>query len=247
LGLHHFDNGVVMADERTRRIREVRHRLLQDGPRSWELFEEFTVPARDCDLIRDLLIAERAETVVEVGLCYASSALAIGEALVTVAPPEPRHLIIDPYQESRWANAGRKALERAGLDALVSLIPVRSSVAVPKLIAEGVVADAAFVDGDHRFHQVMLDLTLLQEVVRPGGLVLIDDYWASSVRTAVHYFVLNLGWNLIPDAFAGGSLIFVDEDEEKDLVARCAALRLPKLPVERRFEDLRPFWPGSVA
>ena len=40
-----------------------------------------TVPERDCDALRDLLIAECAETVVEVGLAYGRSALAIGEAL----------------------------------------------------------------------------------------------------------------------------------------------------------------------
>jgi hypothetical protein len=43
-----------------------------------------TLPERDCDLLRDLLIAEHVEAVVEVGLAYASSALAIGEALVAV-------------------------------------------------------------------------------------------------------------------------------------------------------------------
>ncbi len=108
-------------------------------------------PERDCDLLRDLLIAEGAATVVEVGLAYASSALAIGEALVTVDPPHPRHVVIDPFQESVWSNVGWELLCSAGLDAIATLMLAPSSIALAQLAAEGPIADAAFVDGSHRF------------------------------------------------------------------------------------------------
>lgn len=102
--------GVMQMDERGTRVREVRRRLVQDGPpwtRDHERdFETVTTPERDCDLLRDLLISERIETVVEVGLAYASSALAVGEALITVDPPHPRHVIIDPFQDHAYSNVG---------------------------------------------------------------------------------------------------------------------------------------------
>jgi hypothetical protein len=83
-------------DERGTRVREVRRRLAQDGlpwTRHHERdFETVAMPERDCDPLRDLLIAERVEAIVEVGLAYASSALAVGEALVTVAPPRRSRL-----------------------------------------------------------------------------------------------------------------------------------------------------------
>ncbi|MER6739152.1 hypothetical protein [Streptomyces puniciscabiei] len=90
------------SDERRTWIREVRRRLAQEGP-AWTRdreadFETVTVPEQDCDQLRDLLISEGVQTIVEVGLAYASSALAIGEALVTVNAPHPRHIIIDPFQ-----------------------------------------------------------------------------------------------------------------------------------------------------
>jgi hypothetical protein len=70
------------TEERRTLVREVRRRLVREGPsrtrRREGDFETVTLPERDCDLLRDLLIAEGAETVVEVGLAYASSALAIG-------------------------------------------------------------------------------------------------------------------------------------------------------------------------
>jgi hypothetical protein len=89
----------------TTRVREIRRRLATEGPprtRPHERdFETVSLPGRDCDLLRDLLIAEQAQSVVEVGLAYAASALAIGEALT--ARPAPRHVIIDPFQETGYA------------------------------------------------------------------------------------------------------------------------------------------------
>jgi len=46
-----------------------------------------------------------------------------------------------------------------------------SQIALPRLAAEGMSADAAFVDGSHVFHNVFVDLYFLQMIVRPGGLL----------------------------------------------------------------------------
>jgi predicted O-methyltransferase YrrM len=234
----------MRTDERKTRIREVRARLAREGP-AWTRqdgdFEQVTVPERDCDLLRDLLISERAETVVEIGLAYASSALAIGEALATVAAPGPRHVVIDPFQRSAYCNVGWDLLRSAGLDSITSLSPVPSSVALPQLVTEGVVADAAVVDGSHRFHEVFVDLYFIRKIVRPGGLVVVDDDWAPSVRTAVRYYEQNLGWKLIPDAFAGGTFRNINDDPAAAAVPRCAALRLPDPSYEPSFGDFRSF------
>lgn len=227
------------------RVRQVRRRLALDGPartRARERdFETVTLPERDCDLLRDLLIAEGAETVVEVGLAYASSALAIGEALVTVGPPHPRHVVIDPFQEDAWSNVGWDLLRSAGLDSIATLVLAPSSIALAQLAAEGLVADAAFVDGSHRFHEVFVDLYFLRKIVRPGGLVIIDDSWAPSVRTAARYFERNLGWTSIPGAFASGSLWTTGTGAAAEAVPRCQAFRLPDPSFEPPFEEFRPF------
>lgn len=199
------------------------------------------MPERDCDQLRDLLISEGAQTVVEVGLAYASSALAIGEALVTVNPSRPRHVIIDPFQERDWSNAGWGLLRSAGLDSIASLMLAPSSIALPQLLTEGLAADAAFVDGSHRFHEVFVDLYFLRKIVRPGGLIVIDDAWAPSVLTAVHYYERNLGWTVIPDAFPSETLTTVAADPRAKPVTRCKAIRLPDPSFERPFEEFHAF------
>lgn len=220
------------------RIAAVRRKLAADGPprtRADLDFDTVTVPERDCDLIRDLLIAERAETVVEIGLAYGSSALAVGEALVTVGAPRPRHVVIDPFQTSVWTGVGWEQLEAAGLDPIVRLIEEPSSIALPRLLTDGLSADAAYVDGSHRFHEVFLDLYFLRKLVRPGGLVVLDDTCWPSVGTAVRYFELNLGWRPVPAAFAGGTL------DPATGRPRAGAYRLPDVPSEPDFRDFHPF------
>lgn len=237
--------GVMKADERRARIREVRRRLVREGP-SWTRhrerdFETITLPERDCDLLRDLLISEGAETIVEVGLAYASSALAIGEALVTVDAARPWHVVIDPFQENGWSNVGWDLLRSAGLDSIASLILAPSSMALPQLVAEGLIADAAFVDGSHRFHEVFVDFYFLRKIIRPGGLIVIDDNWAPSVRTAVHYYEQNLGWTEIPGAFASGTLRTTSPGLAAGGLPRCRAFRLPDPSFEPSFDEFRPF------
>ncbi|MBW6438538.1 class I SAM-dependent methyltransferase [Actinoplanes hulinensis] len=237
------------------RVRDTRRRLRADGPgwtRGPELdFEAVTLPEWDCDLLRDLLIAERVETVVEVGLAYGGSALAIGEALLAVGGTRPRHVVIDPYQSEGFHDTGWKLLVEAGLDRIAELIREPSSIALPRLLAGGTVADAAFVDGSHRFHEVFVDLYFLRRIVKPGGLIVLDDDWAPSVRTAVRYYERNLGWTVIPAAFARGTRIAEGvRTAERMRVSggtgvtgepRCRAVRLPTDLREPAFDDFHPF------
>jgi predicted O-methyltransferase YrrM len=210
-----------------REVREVRERVRRDGP-GWERedgdFARVTLPERDCDLLRDLLVAEGVETVVEVGLAYGSSALAIGEAMLAAGKPGPRQVIIDPFQDSAFHDTGWALLREAGLDGIAVLERDRSSLVLPQLLVDGLVADAAFVDGSHRFHEVFVDLYFLRKIVRPGGLIVLDDYDTASVRTAARYYERNLGWT-----------------EVAGYDTRGRALRLPTELVEPAFEDFRPF------
>jgi predicted O-methyltransferase YrrM len=200
--------------------------LATDGPprvRSGGDFERVSIPASDGDVLRDLLLAENPGTVIEIGLAYGSSALAIAEALA-LAGGDARHVIVDAYQD-QFDGSGWAAIVGAGLTGLCSLIEERSQLALPRLVGEGLVADAAFVDGSHIFHNVFVDLFYLRELVRPGGLVILDDCNYLSVATAARYFEINTGWE--PESIAWPT--------------RLRAFRLPKDRTEPAFESFRPF------
>jgi len=170
--------------------------------------------------LRDLLLVENAHTVIEVGLAYGRSALAIAEALVAQGADGARHVIIDAYQD-QFHGAGWNAVVRAGLTSVCSLLEERSQLALPRLAAEGVVVDAAFVDGSHIFHNVFVDLFFLWELVRPGGLVVLDDCDWPSVAKAIRYFEDNAGWR----------------SESMGQPTRLRAFRLPDQRTERSIRD----------
>ena len=127
-------------------------------------------------------------------------------------------MIIDAFQ-GQFHDAGWHALVTAGHAERSTLRRERSQLALPRLIANGFVADAAFVDGSNIFHNVFVGLFFLRE------LVVVDDCQWTSVATAVRYFELNTGWQPGPIA----------QDN------RLRAYRLPDPPVEPNFESFVPF------
>jgi predicted O-methyltransferase YrrM len=208
-------------------VRRTRRELARQGPRDLRAegdFDRVSIPKGDGDALRDLLLDENARVLIEIGLAYGSSALAIAEALVSKGTGGAVHLIIDAFQDE-FHDAGWNAIVAAGLTDVCSLLRERSQHALPRLVADGVVADAAFVDGSHIFHNVFVDLFFLRELVRPGGLVVLDDCSWPSVATAVRYFEINTGWQL----------------ESIDRETRLRAYRLPDPKVEPSFECFEPF------
>ncbi len=219
------------AEERLRRVQATRAELHGAGPKRSRPFEgdfeRVALPPADCDILRDALIAARAHAVIEVGLAYGSSALAIGEALCSTGMTDVSHIVIDPFQATAYDNVGRDALDAAGLAEHTTFIGEESSVVLARLAASGFTADAAFVDGSHRFHEVFVDLYFLRKLVRPGGLIILDDAAWPSVNTALRYFDLNLGWRHV------------------DIAGRLIARQLPDAPFEPDFTDFKPFWGRS--
>ena len=215
------------AEKRLSRVRAVRAELHAAGPKRRRPFEgdfeRVALPAADGDILRDILIAHGAHVVIEVGLAYGSSALAIGEALCSTGGTEASHIVIDPFQATAYENVGWDALNAAELAAQTTFIGEASSIALARLAGDGFTADAAFVDGSHRFHEVFVDLYFLRKLVRPGGLIILDDAAWPSVATALRYFDLNLGWRPV------------------EIAGRLTARRLPGELLEPDFSDFKPF------
>lgn len=217
----------MTVDDRLAQVRRVRAELQAKGPRYTRPFEgdfeRVALPLSDADRLRDVLVGAGATVVIEVGLAYGSSALAIGEALCLSGAPEAHHIVIDPFQSTSYRQAGWQALRAAGLESQTTLTEATSSIALARLVAESFVAHAAFVDGSHRFHEVFVDLYFLRKLVRPGGLIILDDAGVAPVGTALNYFDTNLGW------------------ERVEMAGRLTARRLPLEMKEPDFTDFRPF------
>jgi predicted O-methyltransferase YrrM len=154
------------------------------------------VRAEDASALRRLVAREAPRQSIEIGLAYGISALHICDGLLQSAPADARHTVIDPFQHSRFAGCGLQVLREAGLASMVEHHAEPSHFALPQLLHSGRQFDLAFVDGNHRFDAVFVDLYYLARLVRRGGLIILDDYGMPAIRRAVAFFTANLGWAL---------------------------------------------------
>jgi predicted O-methyltransferase YrrM len=188
------------------RVREVRERLFADG----------TVVARADGVRRELFPVaigleeglslsewvrrERAVWTLETGLGYGISTLFICEALIANGSGGS-HVAIDPYQfaglpehRTTYVGVGLQILEEAGVRDLVEFYAEESQIVLPRLLAEGRRFDLAFLDGNHRFEGVFLDLVYSGRLLKERGIVFVDDTQLPGVRRAVDFCLANLGW-----------------------------------------------------
>jgi predicted O-methyltransferase YrrM len=163
--------------------------------------EPHSVRQAQGEALRELAVASGAERTIEVGLALGMSALFLCQAVLERGG---RHVAIDPYQRESWNGAGLRTLREAGVGEVVEVIEEESQLALPRLVGEAREFDFAFVDGDHRFEGVFLDLYFMTRLVRPAGLVVVDDMWMPAVRLAVAYVERNLGARLDSDALPDG-------------------------------------------
>jgi predicted O-methyltransferase YrrM len=197
---------------RLERVQEVRERLLSGGS-----LAPIAIGPAEGAALRDWVRREQARQTLEIGLGYAISTLFICEGLLRNGG-EIGHVALDPYQfeslpghRTLYGGAGVANLENAGVRDLVELHVERSETALPRLLSEGRVFDLAFIDGNHRFEGVFLDLVYCGKVVTPGAIVFADDVQLPAVRRAAQFCVSNLGWTIEDDG---------REDEHEWIVLR---------------------------
>lgn len=123
--------------------------------------------------LQELILEVRPSVSLEIGLAFGVSALFICDALKQIGGK--RHLVIDPDQEGGWRSIGLLNLERAGYRDLVTCYHLPSHRALPRLEAEGIKVDFAFIDGWHTFDHTLVDCFYVDKLLRVGGMLVLDD------------------------------------------------------------------------
>ena len=161
--------------------------------------------------MRDWVVREGARRTLEVGLGWGVSTLFICDGLLATTGANTRHVAIDafqldglPSQRTRYEGAGLAALEEAGVRELVELHLEESQLVLPRLLAEGRRFDLAFVDGNHRFEAVFLDLVYCARLLEERRVVFLDDVQLPGPRRALDFCIANLGWVVEDEGAEGG-------------------------------------------
>jgi len=222
-------------DSALRQVRRVIERLVRDGTAvarsDGTLHDLFPVAASaaEGEALQGWILREGATQTIEIGLGYGISTLHLCEGLLgNASEATARHVAIDPYQARRFSDCGLQFLDEAGVAELVEHHAAESQLALPRLLGEGRSFDFAFVDGNHRFDGVFVDLYYLGRLVLPGGIIFLDDYQLPGVARAASFFVSNLGWTL-------------EEVSAADDLHQWAVLRTSAIPDTRPFDHFVDF------
>jgi predicted O-methyltransferase YrrM len=215
-------------------VRGVIERLVRDGTAvarsDGTVHDLFPVAASvaEGEALRGWILQENAARTVEVGLGYGISALYICEGLLENSSRAPRHVVVDPNQATRFSDCGLQFLDEAGVGELVELHAEDSRILLPRFLDEARSFDFAFVDGNHRFDGVFIDLFYLGRLVQPGGIIFLDDYQLPGVARAASFFSSNLGWT-------------VEEISPPDDLHQWVVLRTSTVPDTRPFDHFVDF------
>ncbi|HLI81203.1 MAG TPA: class I SAM-dependent methyltransferase [Candidatus Binataceae bacterium] len=191
------------------------------------------------EFVRDLCIAERATSCVEVGMAWGLSTLHIIEALIANGASGRAHVVIDPMQTSMFHNAARRMLHDCGVDEMVEFYEDRSDIILPRLISEGRSFDFAFIDGDHHFEGAFVDTVFVDRLLKPGGVVALDDAWAHPVYLACKFLEVYLHYEPVGELLKPPGDHFAGEVKHRHRHDANRAAALPKMLAYRK--PLKPF------
>ncbi len=122
---------------------------------------------------------------------------------------------LDPGQ-TKWAfNVGRHVIARSGFEPWHEFIEDYDYNALPALMARGIKADLGYIDGWHTFDYTLLDIFYIDKLLRPGGIMGINDGGQRPVARAIRWLLTHRRYEeidvgLAPDyksRLPGGALI----------------------------------------
>ncbi len=131
----------------------------------------------------------RPKVSLEVGMAYGYSTLYMADAMHRGG--YGYHLAIDPFQHSAWHGIALASLEELGFQHRVKLVDDFSASALPRLRDQGVRADFVYIDGQHTFDAVLVDVCGADRLLNPGGLLILDDMWMPSIRKVAAFVRAN--------------------------------------------------------
>jgi predicted O-methyltransferase YrrM len=143
--------------------------------------------------IKRWLNETKAKDTLEVGFAYGTSALVFAEHHQKMKNAGIRHTIIDPNQfekaKGSWEGIGAENLKRVGFikGRNWRLIEKSSVYALPELVPK-LDLDVALIDGWHTFDYTLIDIFYCLEMLRVGGVLIVDDKRLKAI-TAVSKYV----------------------------------------------------------
>lgn len=141
----------------------------------------------------EFCISKKPASTLEIGMAYGYSTLFFLAA--AAKNHKGQHTAIDPFQKTHWKGIGLSlAMEctpKMEGKAIFQLIEDYSDRTASDIIRRGHKFDIVFIDGNHRFDDVLVDFYLYAQVCTVGGWIILDDMWMPSIKTVVNFIRSN--------------------------------------------------------
>lgn len=165
-------------------------------------------------MLRRLVRESGVRSSLEVGLAYGFSTVWLLDALA--AQPDAVHIAIDPFQKKGWQGIGLAQVARLGFAGRFDWLPTYSIHALSDLIRQNRRFDFIYIDGNHRFDDVLVDFYLADQVMRPGGLIVLDDLWMDSIKTVADFIIRNRAYELVRQPVQNMAVLKKQRDDDRD-------------------------------
>jgi predicted O-methyltransferase YrrM len=143
------------------------------------------IPLSYAEALYTMVCQAKPLIVVEVGMAFGTSSLAILTALQECG--QGKLITIDPAQTTDWKGCGKTAIERANFSDRHELIEDYNYNALPRLLSEGLRCGFAYIDGWHTFDYAFLDWWYLDKMLETNGVVGFNDCGWPAVDKVIRF------------------------------------------------------------
>jgi predicted O-methyltransferase YrrM len=145
--------------------------------------------------INQLVRQSEITKTLEIGFAYGFSTIWILDALQSRG--RSSHVSIDPFETTEFGGIGLYQVKRLSVATTFEWICEYSIHALARLIKTNKKYDFIFIEGNHRFDDVLVDFYLSDQLVSPGGFLAFDDMWMPSVQTVVSFVLKNRQYKVV--------------------------------------------------
>jgi predicted O-methyltransferase YrrM len=139
--------------------------------------------------LHNLCRETKAKTTLEIGLAYGYSTVYF---LASIHENGfGHHTAVDPIQTTFWHGIGLCQPRSLGMSDSFGFIEEQSVPALVHFADRGKTFEVIFIDGNHRFDDVLVDFTLASELCSMEGCIVLDDMWMPSICRAVAFIRSN--------------------------------------------------------
>lgn len=161
------------------------------------LYPKSITPGRG-RFLGDLMRKFAPQATLEVGMGWGLSTLHLLEGMLQAGGVRQPHIIMDPFQHTHLHGGALRAIREAGAADLIEFHEKPAEIFMPKLVEQGRQFDFIFIDGDHRFDGVFVDVVFTHKLLKPGGVMAVDDTELDPVYLACRFAETN--WNYTYEA-----------------------------------------------